>query len=106
MRYGNPWEFQDRAPLPCAICREVDNSSGRKKIGTDWIGGEEVMAMAYDYPVPGFKNETVNTLRLWAAKSIREFNHKFFNDGDYMKAVEERFSSENIFKGTLSKRSV
>ncbi|MBP1747006.1 MAG: glycogen/starch/alpha-glucan phosphorylase [Deltaproteobacteria bacterium] len=68
------------------------------KFSTNWIGGEEVMAMAYDYPVPGFENETVNTLRLWAAKSIREFNLEFFNSGDYMKAVEERFSSENISK--------
>ena len=40
----------------------------------------------------------MNTLRLWAAKSIREFNLEFFHSGDYMKAVEERFSSENISK--------
>ena len=99
LRYGNPWEFPRPELLyPVRFAGRVDNSSGRKKIGTDWIGGEEVMAMAYDYPVPGFKNETVNTLRLWAAKSIREFNLEFFNSGDYMKAVEERFSSENISK--------
>ncbi len=99
LRYGNPWEFPRPELLyPVRFAGRVDNSSGRKKIGADWIGGEEVMAMAYDYPVPGFKNETVNTLRLWAAKSIREFNLEFFNSGDYMKAVEERFSSENISK--------
>lgn len=99
LRYGNPWEFPRPELLyPVRFAGRVDNSSGRKKIGTDWIGGEEVMAMAYDYPVPGFKNETVNTLRLWAAKSIREFNLEFFNSGDYMRAVEERFSSENISK--------
>lgn len=99
LRYGNPWEFP-RPELLYSVrfAGKVDNSSGRKKIGTDWIGGDEVMAMAYDYPVPGFKNETVNTLRLWAAKSIREFNLELFNSGDYMKAVEERFSSENISK--------
>ncbi len=61
--------------------------------------------MQYDYPVPGFKNETVNTLRLWAAKSIREFNLEFFNSGDYMKAVEERFNGENISRYSI-KRSV
>jgi len=99
LRYGNPWEFPRPELLyPVRFAGKVDNSSGRKKIGTEWIGGEEVMAMAYDYPIPGFKNETVNTLRLWAAKSIREFNLEFFNSGDYMKAVEERFSSENISK--------
>ena len=99
LRYGNPWEFP-RPELLYSVrfAGKVDNSTGKTKIGTNWIGGEEVMAMAYDYPVPGFKNETVNTLRLWAAKSIREFNLEFFNSGDYMKAVEERFSSENISK--------
>jgi len=99
LRYGNPWEF----PRPEIIYLvrfngKVDESVGRGKFGTKWIGGEEVMAMAYDYPVPGFENDTVNTLRLWAAKSAREFNLEFFNSGDYMKAVEDRFSSENISK--------
>lgn len=99
LRYGNPWEF----PRPEIIYLvrfngAVDNRVGGGKFGTKWIGGEEVMAMAYDYPVPGFENDTVNTLRLWAAKSVREFNLEFFNSGDYMKAVEERFGSENISK--------
>jgi starch phosphorylase len=99
LRYGNPWEF----PRPEIIylvrfSGKVDDSVGGGKLGTKWIGGEEVMAMAYDYPVPGFGNDTVNTLRLWAAKSVREFNLEFFNSGDYLKAVEERSSSENISK--------
>jgi starch phosphorylase len=99
LRYGNPWEF----PRPEIIYLvkfngKVDESIGGGKLGTKWIGGEEVMAMAYDYPVPGFENDTVNTLRLWAAKSVREFNLEFFNSGDYLRAVEERFSSENISK--------
>lgn len=99
LRYGNPWEFPRPELLyPVRFAGKVDNAPGRIKGSTDWIGGEEVMAMAYDYPVPGYKNETVNTLRLWAAKSIREFNLEFFHSGDYMKAVEERFSSENISK--------
>ena len=63
----------------------------------EWVG-EEVMAMAYDYPIPGFKNETVNTLRLWAAKSTRAFNLEYFNSGDYLKAVEDKDNSESISK--------
>ena len=54
--------------------------------------------MAYDYPVPGYRNEFVNTLRLWAAKSTREFNLEYFNSGDYVKAVEDKNNSENISK--------
>jgi glycogen phosphorylase len=99
LRYGNPWEFPRPELLYLVrFAGKVDDTTRSGKYGTQWIGGEEVMAMAYDYPVPGFGNDTVNTLRLWAAKSVREFNLEFFNSGDYMKAVEERFSSENISK--------
>jgi starch phosphorylase len=99
LRYGNPWEFP--RPELLYLVRfggKVDDAVGSGKFGTKWIGGDEVMAMAYDYPVPGFGNDTVNTLRLWEAKSVREFNLEFFNSGDYIKAVEDRYSSEYISK--------
>ena len=99
LRYGNPWEFP--RPELLYLVRfggKVDDTVGSGKFGTKWIGGDEVMAMAYDYPVPGFGNDTVNTLRLWEAKSVREFNLEFFNSGDYIKAVEDRYSSEYISK--------
>jgi starch phosphorylase len=99
LRYGNPWEFP--RPELLYLVRfggKVDEAVGSGKFGTKWIGGDEVMAMAYDYPVPGFGNDTVNTLRLWEAKSVREFNLEFFNSGDYIKAVEDRYSSEYISK--------
>ena len=50
----------------------------------------------YDTPVPGYGNETVNTLRLWAARAVEEFDLHDFNDGDYVRAVEARARSENI----------
>ena len=56
------------------------------------------MAMAYDTPVPGYRNNTVNNLRLWSAKASREFDLNYFNDGDYIKAVAEKSISENITK--------
>ena len=46
----------------------------------------------------GFRNDTVNNLRLWAAKSSREFNLEYFNSGDYVRAVEDKTTSENISK--------
>jgi starch phosphorylase len=54
------------------------------------------MAMAYDTPVPGYRNNTVNTLRLWAAKATREFDLEPFNYGDYEKAVEDKSQSETL----------
>uniref|UniRef100_A0AC35GJH5 Alpha-1,4 glucan phosphorylase n=1 Tax=Panagrolaimus sp. PS1159 TaxID=55785 RepID=A0AC35GJH5_9BILA len=55
-----------------------------------------VFAMPYDTPVPGFRNNVVNTLRLWSAKAENHFHLKFFNDGDYVQAVMDRNLTENI----------
>ncbi|PKL76504.1 MAG: glycogen phosphorylase, partial [Candidatus Melainabacteria bacterium HGW-Melainabacteria-1] len=52
----------------------------------------------YDTPVPGFGNGVVNTMRLWAAKSSREFDFEYFNSGDYINAVAHKNESENISK--------
>ncbi|MBF8276153.1 MAG: glycogen phosphorylase [Candidatus Brocadiaceae bacterium] len=56
------------------------------------------MAMAYDTPIPGYRNNTVNNLRLWAAKSTREFDFSYFNEGNYIRAVENKQRSEIISK--------
>jgi starch phosphorylase len=56
------------------------------------------MAMAYDTPVPGYDTSTVNNMRLWAAKASRDFNLTYFNEGNYIKAVEEKNESENLSK--------
>ena len=100
LRYGNPWEFPRPELLyPVKFYGRVDTISGKNgKFRMKWINGDKVMAMAYDYPIPGFRNETVNTLRLWAAKSSREFKLDYFNSGDYIKAVEDKSSSESISK--------
>jgi len=100
LRYGNPWEFPRPELLyPVSFYGKVKTIQGQGgKFRMDWVDTEDVMAMAYDYPVPGFRSNTVNTLRLWAAKATREFNLEYFNSGDYIKAVEDKFSSENISK--------
>jgi glycogen phosphorylase len=100
LRYGNPWEFpRPELIYPIRFYGRVDRINvGSLKSRMDWVDGDEVMAMAYDCPVPGFRNETVNTLRLWAAKSTREFNLDYFNNGDYIRAVEDKNHSENISK--------
>jgi len=69
---------------------------GRKK--TNWIGGEEVIAMAYDTPVPGYMVNNVNTLRLWSSRATEEFNLEDFNTGDYMSACQRKVVCENITK--------
>jgi len=54
--------------------------------------------MAYDVPIAGYGNHTVNNLRLWSAKPSKSFDFQLFNSGDYIQAVEETQRS-----GTISK---
>lgn len=63
-----------------------------------WVDTEDVMAVAWDIPVPGYKVDTVNNLRLWQATSTDEFDFDYFNNGDYVRAVENKNISENISK--------
>ena len=100
LRYGNPWEF----PRPEVLYpvkfhgRVVDYHDERGNLCHHWVDAEEVMAMAYDTPVPGYNTNTVNNLRLWAAKASRDFDLKYFNEGNYIKAVEDKNESENLSK--------
>ncbi len=100
LRLGNIWEF----PRPEFLypvnfygrVEQYNDGNGREKY--KWADTDTIMAMAYDTPVPGYKNNTVNNLRLWSAKASREFDLNYFNDGDYIHAVSEKSKSENITK--------
>ncbi len=61
-----------------------------------WEGSQTVYALPYDTPVPGFQNNTVNTMRLWSAKSPNSFDLSYFNHGNYIQAVIDRNLAENI----------
>lgn len=63
-----------------------------------WLDTEDVMAVAWDVPIPGYKVDNVNNLRLWEATATDEFDFEYFNSGDYVKAVEQKNLSENISK--------
>lgn len=100
LSYGNPWEI---------LRRELNyrvQFFGEVKVFTDengklhfsWVNTDDVHAIGYDVPVPGYGNNTVNNLRLWAAKATQEFDFKDFNSGNYLAAVEAKNLSENISK--------
>lgn len=100
LRYGNPWEF-DRQEHLRQIKFHGRVESYRDEQGEtrySWIDTTDVMALAYDFPVPGYGNETVNTMRLWSAKSTRDFELGSFNQGNYIGAVESKMRTENISK--------
>jgi starch phosphorylase len=96
--HGNHWEFaRPEVVYPVRFYGHVEtktDSQGRSVY--HWHSGEEIMAMAYDQPVPGFGAWTVNNTRLWAAKSSRAFDLRRFNQGDYMGSVKSQGESENL----------
>ncbi|EDY84721.1 glycogen/starch/alpha-glucan phosphorylases subfamily [Verrucomicrobiia bacterium DG1235] len=98
LTYGNPWEIE-RPKFSYTIkfhghVHEYYDANGR--LQHEWLDTEDVMATSYDTMVPGYRNDTVNHIRLWAAKSSKEFNLEYFNDGDYERALCEKVQSETI----------
>ena len=57
---------------------------------------ESVKAIPYDYPIVGYNNHVVNTLRIWDAEPIVDFQLESFDRGDYHKAVEQQNLAKNI----------
>ncbi|KAA0895373.1 glycogen/starch/alpha-glucan phosphorylase [Oryzomonas rubra] len=100
LRYENPWEFgrQEHLHKIRYEGRVVESSDPAGEVRHSWVDTHDVMALAYDVPVPGYGNETVNTMRLWSAKSTREFELESFNRGNYVGAVESKMKTENISK--------
>ena len=98
LRNGNVWEierpeYMTRVKFGGRTQSHVDEYGNKR---TSWIDTHDVLAMPFDTPVPGFKNGTVNTLRLWKATATEEFNLQEFNAGDYAEAVAQKNTAENI----------
>ena len=100
LRYGNPWEFpRPEVLFPVKFHGRVvqyEDAAGKQR--HDWVDTEEVMAMAYDTPIPGYGGHTVNNMRLWSAKSSRDFDLRYFNQGNYVQAVADKNESESLSK--------
>ena len=61
-----------------------------------WIETNDVLAVPYDVPIPGYRNGVVNTLRLWSAAARDEFDLEEFNAGSYADSVASKNAAENI----------
>uniref|UniRef100_A0A3Q3GJI8 Alpha-1,4 glucan phosphorylase n=1 Tax=Kryptolebias marmoratus TaxID=37003 RepID=A0A3Q3GJI8_KRYMA len=93
LRHGNPWEkARPEYMLPVHFYGRVEET----RDGPRWVDTQVVLAMPYDTPIPGYMNNTVNTMRLWSARAPNDFNLKDFNIGDYIQAVLDRNLAENI----------
>jgi starch phosphorylase len=93
LRDGNPWELErPEYTQRIKFGGRTEHINGSVR----WIDTQDVLAVPYDLPVPGYRNGTVNTLRLWKAAATDEFNLEEFNAGSYPEAVEAKNNAEHI----------
>ncbi|KMZ61389.1 starch phosphorylase, family GT35 [Zostera marina] len=95
LEMGNPWEIE-RYDVSYPV-----KFYGKVVIGSDgkshWIGGENIQAIAYDIPIPGYKTKTTINLRLWSTNvPSQEFDLQSFNSGKHSKAIEAQTNAEKI----------
>jgi starch phosphorylase len=98
LREGNPWELERPEHT-----RRIQYH-GRTEFYRDakgiararWVDSKDVLAVPFDVPVPGYRNDTVNVLRLWSAAATDEFDLGEFNAGSYTESVAAKNAAENI----------
>ena len=98
LREGNPWEIAvpDKA-IRVKFFGQVDVITERNGNQLrQWNNTHDVLAVPYDMPIPGYKNGTVNTLRLWKSEATDEFDLDEFNAGGYTEAVATKNLAEQI----------
>ena len=98
LKDGNPFELR-RPEYAKEVCFggnirvEYDETGKTHFVQENY---ESVMAIPYDYPIVGYGNHIVNTLRIWDAEAIVDFQLDSFDRGDYHKAVEQENLAKNI----------
>ncbi len=94
-RFGSPWELiHPEIAQTVHLYGRTEHEEG----GCRWSGCRDILGLPFDIPIAGFGGKTVNLLRLWSAKSTREFDLDAFNRGGYFEAVEEKSFCESITK--------
>jgi starch phosphorylase len=100
LRLGNPWAIERpedafEVKLGGRTERHID-TNGRQHV--EWIPQKTVRGVPHDTPILGYRTNTANTMRLWAAQAVESFDFETFNHGDFLGAVADKVSSENISK--------
>ena len=97
LKYGNPFEIK-RGEYAVEVkfggYVDVEMHNGRQKFVQK--GYQSVRAVPYDMPIVGYGNHIVNTLRIWDAEAINNFNLDSFDKGEYQKAVEQENLARTI----------
>lgn len=100
LRFGSPWEIaRPEHSTPVRLFGYVeDHRDARGGYRPVWKGYRTVIGLPYDMPIIGYGVNTVNLLRLWAAKASQTFDLAAFNRGSYVDAVQDKAISETISK--------
>ena len=98
LRNGNIWELErpeyvQRVHFGGYTETFTDDNG---KLHVRWLNTHDVLAVPYDVPVPGYRNGTVNTLRLWKSAATDEFDLGEFNAGSYPESVRAKNDAEHI----------
>ena len=98
LQNGNAWELE-RLEYAQRIryggrSEKYTDDSGRLR--SRWVDTRDVLAVPYDIPIPGYRNNTVNTLRLWSAMATDEFDLGEFNAGLYPESVAAKTAADHI----------
>lgn len=98
LREGNVWER--RRPDKAEIVKfggEIRMIKDDDRLRFEHINYQPVLAVPYDTPIVGYKNNVANTLRLWSAETVSdEFDYSSFSRGEFLKALEYKSSVEAI----------
>ena len=97
LKYGNPFEIKSdeyAVEVKFGGYVDVEMHNGRQKFVQK--GYQSVRAVPYDMPIVGYGNHIVNTLRIWDAEAINNFNLDSFDKGEYQKAVEQENLARTI----------
>jgi glycogen phosphorylase len=94
LSHSNPWELpRPDVAYDIRFYGHAEKDESGKAV---WSGGQEVLALAYDMPIPGYDTKNTNNLRLWESKPKRGFDLQSFNAGDYEHAIESSNSAAAI----------
>ncbi|MCU0228351.1 MAG: glycogen/starch/alpha-glucan phosphorylase, partial [Bryobacterales bacterium] len=94
----SPWQVEiskDALYIP-VYGKVVDATDREGNYNPMWMDWSVLMGVPFDMPVVGYGGQTVNYLRLYAAKASDEFDIQIFNQGDYIRAVEQKIESEKV----------
>ena len=99
LEYGNAWEVaRPEEAVKVTFGGDVHTTWENGSMKISYSNERSVIAMPYDVPLCGYDSKVVNKLRLWSAKSATDFDMRAFNQGDYVRAMEEKELAEVISK--------